>query len=541
MSAAYLRHPAVLLAAVSVAIALTWLALGRPAAMPRSPLAPNEKLDCLSYQPFRPGQSPFDEGIMISPAEIEADLARLAPHTGCLRTHTVAMGLDRLPEIARRHDIAVLQGIALGRDADKNRTEFEQALALARADRGAIRAFVVGSEVLSRGDLPAVALGRMIRDFRAQAKKPVTYADQWEIWLKAGELLDAVDFVTLHVRPYRERYPVAADEAALRVAEVRAKVAASFPGKEILIGETGWPSAGRMREAALPSPASQAQAIHELIAAAKAGGFQIVFHEAFEQPWKRRLEGTAGAYWGLFGADTRAFKFRWGGAVSNHPFWFFQGLIGLLLAYVTFAAGFLAARSLGPRQPRAVDWPPVAGIALAGGLFVGWALANAPLESSTALDWFNSIFLVLLALGAPPVAAAAAVRRAPFEGFAALFDPFARRAADPVAKAVTALLAFAVIAAITSALELVFDPHERDIPFAPLTGPAAALLLLAWTNPPGQRRESFAEISAALILGLSAVFILFNETFWNWQALWFAAVLLALAAACLRARGARNP
>ena len=34
--------------------------------------------------------------------------------------------------------------------------------------------------------------------------------------------------------------------------QIRKRVAVAFPNKEILIGETGWPSAGRMREGALP-------------------------------------------------------------------------------------------------------------------------------------------------------------------------------------------------------------------------------------------------------------------------------------------------
>jgi hypothetical protein len=37
-----------------------------------------------------------------------------------------------------------------------------------------------------------------------------------------------------------------------------------------------------------------------------------------------------------------------------------------------------------------------------------------------------------------------------------------------------------------------------------------------------------AEVATAAILGLSAVYILFDETLANWQALWFCAGLIAL-------------
>jgi hypothetical protein len=43
---------------------------------------------------------------------------------------------------------------------------------------------------------------------------------------------------------------------------------------------------------------------------------------------------------------------------------------------------------------------------------------------------------------------------------------------------------------------------------------------------------------AAAVLALCAVFIVWNETLANWQALWFAATLMVLAASLLRMRAA---
>jgi len=54
-----------------------------------------------------------------------------------------------------------------------------------------------------------------------------------------------------------EDFPVAADAAAAHV-ERSATIGRGFSRQEILIGEVGWPSQGRMREGALPSPANQA-------------------------------------------------------------------------------------------------------------------------------------------------------------------------------------------------------------------------------------------------------------------------------------------
>jgi exo-beta-1,3-glucanase (GH17 family) len=526
----YLRHPGLLLAAVALAIGLVWFALGYPTQMPRAPLTAGEKLYCLSYAPA-PAAVPVER--------IQADLARLAPHTGCVRTHATGTGLDRVPDIARPLDLQVLQGIALGRDADRNNAEIERAIALGKSHRAVIRAFVVGSGVLSRGELTADELGAHLRRVRTATGVPVTYADRPEAWLNSGALPELVDFVTVHVELYGGSIPVRASEAARTIQAVRAQVATRVGAKDIVIDDAGWPSAGRMRESARPSPANQARVLHDLVAAAKAGNFRISIFEGKDQRWRARMAGTAAAHWGLLDGETGQIKFRWGGAVSDHPLWFYQGLLGVMLAFVTFAASFLAARSLGPGGPARTEWRPVALIAFAAGLFVGWSVAELPLQSDSVFEWAHAALLIVLAVAVPPAAAAALVRGRPIESFAALFDPNSRRFMDPLSRTVTLLLVLTTVVAIELALGFVFDPANRDFVGAPLTGPVVAFLVLLSQIPPRARSASVAEVWAALILAVSAVFIAFNETLWNWQALWFALALLALAAACWLARGAR--
>ena len=55
--------PAVLFACAVAVIAAAWWWLGRPVAMPPSPLARGEKLYCVSYAPFRGTQSPLNPPI----------------------------------------------------------------------------------------------------------------------------------------------------------------------------------------------------------------------------------------------------------------------------------------------------------------------------------------------------------------------------------------------------------------------------------------------------------------------------------------------
>src|SRR6201988_3670114 len=219
---------------------------------------------------------------------------------------------------------------------------------------------------------------------------PVTYADVWEFWLRYPALSDVVDFITIPVLPSWEDLPVSADKAATHVEDVIRTVARAFPGKEIFVGEFGWPSAGRMREGALPSPVNQARVVQEVVALAKREGFRVNLIEAYDQPWKRQLEGTVGGHWGLYDGYRRQAKFAWGGAVSNHPHWRWQAAGGVALAAVIFA-GALAVRRRTAAKADIGLWLRVATIALVSGTLIGWTVENVPLESLTVGDWLRSL------------------------------------------------------------------------------------------------------------------------------------------------------
>ena len=533
---AYLRHPLAFLAAVSAVIGLIWYLLGAAVPLAPSPLASGEKLGCLSYAPLSPGNDVAE----VPRAQIAADLAALVPHTSCVRTYRTGAGLDRAVEVARELGLTVLQGIAVGRSEAENRAEIERAVALARTERSAIRAFIVGSEVLSRSELGSFELAALIRDVRERTRLPVSYADRAEIWHEADRIASVVDFITLNIPLYDADFPVAAADAARHVAAVRTAVAALLPGKSVAIVEAGWPSAGRMRDAALPSPVNQARVLTDLVGLAKSEKFQLSIFEGIDQASRGSDTRLAGTHWGFLQNDPRMEKFRWGRTLSNHPLWSVQAVTGILLAFVVFAAGFLSTRTSAEAYPPGVKWEPVAIIALGAGTFVGWAVADLAFQSGNVTGWTAGLILLALAFIAPPVAAAAVVRRLPFEGFSIVLDRNARRSAHPIARSATALLVLAVLFAVQSALALLFDPGSREFPFAGLTGPAIAFLVLSMASASGTRRESYAEAGAAIALVATAALIVVNESVLNWQAMWFAATLCVLAVACWRAPGAQK-
>jgi glucan 1,3-beta-glucosidase len=94
---------------VACAIALVWHGLGRPAAMPPSPLGPREKLTCISYAPFHDDRAPFTWDLRIPDEQIAEDLQRLSALTSCVRTYSAKGAQGRITRLAEAQGLKVLQ------------------------------------------------------------------------------------------------------------------------------------------------------------------------------------------------------------------------------------------------------------------------------------------------------------------------------------------------------------------------------------------------------------------------------------------------
>ena len=526
----------ILFALVASAIAAVWHGLGKPHPVPPTPLGPDETLTCISYAPFHDGQAPYTPALVIPDSQIEGDLKQLAELASCVRTYSATAPQAAIARLAAKHGLAVLQGIWLNRNRADNRREIEAALKLAKAYPGTIKALIVGNEALLRGELSAGDVRAYLQEVRQRSGLPATYADVWEFWLEHPELAAVTDFVTVHILPYWENDPVAAKKVGAHLRDVMRRVGEAFPGKEILVGEVGWPSAGRMREAALPSPANQALVVSEVVAAAKERGWRVNVIEAYDQHWKRLLEGTVGGHWGLFDDTTRELKFRFGEPVSNHPDWVLKAGLGIGAAALVFMSF-----GLGARGRKAGGWRRELGaalIALASGLTFGLAATNLAMENALPGEGVRAVIMLALALAVPLASAFALSRGWELPGFARALDPKGWREPTRDGAVLAALLVAIVVAASHVALGLVFDPRYKDFPFAALTGPVTALAVAAFMGVGGHARPGAAEIAAACVLAGSALFIVANEGAANLQAVWLALLFVALALTVLRARAA---
>jgi exo-beta-1,3-glucanase (GH17 family) len=529
-----IRTPlALLFLSLGIVVGVWWW-LATPVALTRAPIDDAAKLECVSYAPFRNEQTPHDPTLIVRPEQISEDLRELAKVSKCIRTYSIDNGLDKVPELASRVGLKVLLGIWLGRDRAKNAELCDIAVALAKDHPGTVAAIIVGSEVLLRGDMTVGDLRQTIQSVKPRVSVPITYADVWEFWLRYREVGADVDFVTAHFLPYWEDVPPRAEDAAAHVDEIRKQVVAAFPGKEILIGETGWPSFGRMRDGALASRVNQARFISEILERARRDHFRVNLFEAYDEPWKRRWEGTVGGYWGLFDGTERKLKYPAGVAISNYPFWKLQMAGGLLLCIGIFAVAMFAPKNR--PSPRLASWVAVAVSATASGILLGVGVDKMLLESYGVGGWLIQGFMLMAAVTAPLLSTHALMSGRSLPSFLEVLGPPKGLTPLFMTNMLGITLIVTTLIAGQTALSLIFDARWRDFPFAALTMAVVPFWTLAFLNGSKSGERPLSEAVFAVLFALSAVYVVLNEGFENWQAMWTGATYLLLGSALWRAR-----
>lgn len=281
-----------------------------------------------AYSGFQEHQSPLEKEYP-STAELEKDLELLKPLTKRIRIYG-ALENSEVTALAENLGLYVTAGAWLGSDLNANRREIEALKSKIKHYPNIERA-IVGNEVLLRNDLLPEALSGYLDEMRSATKLPISTAEPWHVWLKNPDLVKHVDYIAVHLLPYHEGLPVekAVDYALSRYQELMDK----YPRKKIVITEIGWPSHGPTLGAAVASDVNQARFVREFLAKTAHKNYDYYLMEAIDQPWKQKLEGWAGAYWGMFDAS-RHQKYSLHGAVPKDSRWEEKALWSTLLAFL---------------------------------------------------------------------------------------------------------------------------------------------------------------------------------------------------------------
>jgi exo-beta-1,3-glucanase (GH17 family)/cellulose synthase/poly-beta-1,6-N-acetylglucosamine synthase-like glycosyltransferase len=302
-----------------------WAMVNRPTEVVPWP----EEISGFAFSPFQKGQNAI-YNVMPSTEEIREDVELLAGKTRALRTYSSLRSLADIPNIARDYGMDVVTGIWLGMDTIINEDEIQAGITLANASTN-VTSVMVGNETILRGEFSATDLGVLMDRVRREVNVPVSTAEPWHVWLHYPELADHVDYITVHMLPYWEGIDV--DIAVDYIVDKMEQLEAAFPDKEILIGEVGWPSDGRTREAAVASEANEALFLRRFLHRATELDYEYFLMEAFDQPWKAENEGGVGAYWGVYDVERNP-KFSFAEPIVRTPGWEVLAAISILTSVI---------------------------------------------------------------------------------------------------------------------------------------------------------------------------------------------------------------
>jgi exo-beta-1,3-glucanase (GH17 family) len=251
----------------------------------------------LNFSPFMFDQRPG--ATTVSPIQLTARLATIAPWTRWIRLFGSNDGLDRAPAIARSMGLQVACAAWLEYPSPANEQELSRLEALGRA--GLCDLLIVGSETLFQRYLSAGQLVGYIERVRSAVPGvPVTTSDTHGA-LAAPEnaaVLAAVDVVMATIYPYWDGMSI--DLAASALASHHTALAARVPGKRVVVSETGWPTCGNTIGAAVPSPENAARYLREVLAWAEASRVEVHYFGAFDEAWKATTTAPQEACWGVW-------------------------------------------------------------------------------------------------------------------------------------------------------------------------------------------------------------------------------------------------
>ncbi|KAI9502497.1 glycoside hydrolase 3 protein [Coemansia spiralis] len=254
----------------------------------------------LNYNPKR------QDGSCPNVYQVQADLKVLRPYTNKLRIYSVKDCNQGEPVLRAMQNTD--WKVELGLWVDSNDASYEadkqELIRLAGVFNFTqqVNAVVVGSEAIYRGEQTAEQLASKVGEIKAVLAQlglqgiPVTSSETWPTYYQP--LIDAVDFVNMHGFPFWEG--VAIDGAVDRMFEHIHTLQRAANGKKVVVGETGWPSAGDNYGAAVTGVATAQRYLQQFVCRAIAEDIDYYYFNSFDQSWASTNNASnVEGHWGI--------------------------------------------------------------------------------------------------------------------------------------------------------------------------------------------------------------------------------------------------
>lgn len=368
--------------AIAVVSISFWALLNRPEVEPPWP----NRIQGFSFSPMRAWNNPLEYNLPTE-EEIDLDLKLLADKTNAIRIYTVEGVQAKIPALAHKYGMNVTLGAWINQDLEQNEQQIETVIRLARENYRNVIRVIIGNETVLRGDLTVKQLAGYLERVREALDVPVSTAEPWHVWYKNQEIALHVDFIATHMLPYWEGIHL--DRAVDYVIDHVTLLENTFPEKPIVIAEIGWPSNGRTRSSAVASLSNEATFLRRFIKRAEELNYVYYVMEAFDQPWKRKIEGAVGAYWGVYNVERQS-KFPFTSPIVEVPAWRILAGISVVITIITFAFLLIDSKTLRKRGRGFLA--SIAFVAATGAVWIVYSYSLQYLTVTTVLVGFLMLF-----------------------------------------------------------------------------------------------------------------------------------------------------
>lgn len=288
----------------------------------------------ICYSGYRKGQSPHN-GIYPRYAQIKEDLLILQGDWACLRLYDSGPHAEIVLDVIEKEgfNFQIMLGAAIGaevsnencpwgaiyskevleRNRDNNLKEIEKMVMLAKRYQNTVFSVSVGNEATADWTDHKVPNERVIEYanwVKSSVSQPVTYCEGCVPWLnELDELVEAVDFISLHSYPIWESKPI--NVAFASTQEDYYGICQKYPGKPVVITEAGWTTTSDGVRILEKDASEELQTTYcqDLLRWTDREGILTFVFEAFDEPWKGSSNpAEPEKHWGIYTADRRPKK-----------------------------------------------------------------------------------------------------------------------------------------------------------------------------------------------------------------------------------------
>lgn len=260
---------------------------------------------------FSPRVVPRQTWAQVTPKQIENLLKTyVVGHFAWIRTFGCSEAMLGASKIA--HDLGLkVAGMAdlTGIEATDARNRDDL---IDQINGGFIDLAIVGGEMLSATTQQRLIM--LMEDVRMETsgKVPVATNDTYDRLLKYRGAALAGDYLAVNIYPFWEG--VVVDDAIGVVRRAVTSLRQAYPGKRIVIMETGWPTRGSTCGQARPSETNALQYLKELKAFCELEEIECFPFELADEPWKKTLNEKS---FGLLRWDDTLKRLTWKSGFEN--------------------------------------------------------------------------------------------------------------------------------------------------------------------------------------------------------------------------------